>query len=138
MKNKFEYMLKMTLLMKKIFTMPFPWNTWVLLLAFVNIGGGLYFYSTLEGKFALGAMVGSMTLMQIIFSKYGFVRLLGLGHILFWVPFLTLTISRLQSWNGPSDCLKTWLILVSLLNSISLILDIVDVWRFLRGEKAEM
>lgn len=61
-------------LMRRIFGMPFPWNIWVMLLGFVNLGGGLFFFSTLEGKFALGSMVGAMIVMQIVYSKYGFVR----------------------------------------------------------------
>ncbi|MBI4388810.1 MAG: hypothetical protein HY580_01405 [Nitrospinae bacterium] len=125
-------------LMRKIFTMRFPWNTWVLLLAAANMAGGLYFFDTREGKFALFAMAGSMLVMQIVFNRHGFVRLLGLGHILFWTPFIGMILWRLQSGTDLRGDYRFWLISVGLLNSISLIIDVVDVWRYSRGERDEM
>ena len=125
-------------LMQRIFTMPFPWNVWVMLLGLVNLAGGLYFFATLEGKFAIGAMMGAMMVMQFIFSKYGFVRLLGLGHILFWVPLLIWSVFRLRSWNDLPTDFRIWLVLVSTLNSVSLAIDFIDVWRYAKGEKEEM
>jgi len=109
-----------------------------MVLAIVNVGGGIYFFAMPEGKFALIAITGAMATMQIIFMKYGFVRLLGLGHILFWAPFLGWSAWRLLSWNElPSD-FRYWLVLVSTANSLSLVIDFFDVWRFARGERDEM
>lgn len=125
-------------LMRRIFGMPFPWNIWVMLLGFVNLGGGLFFFSTLEGKFALGSMVGAMIVMQIVYSKYGFVRLLGLGHILFWLPFLAWSICRLRSWSDLQSEFRLWLLLVSTMNAFSLLIDAMDVWRYVKGERAEI
>lgn len=107
-------------------------------LGFVNLAGGIYFFATPEGKFALAAMMGAMMVMQFIFAKYGFVRMLGLGHILFWVPFLIWSILRLRSWNDLPTDFRFWLVLVSALNSFSLVIDIIDVWRYAGGEKEEM
>lgn len=125
-------------LMRRIFCMPFPWNVWVMLRGFVNLAGGIYFFATPEGKFALAAIMGAMMVMQFIFAKYGFVRLLGLGHILFWVPFLIWSVLRLQSWNDLPTDFRFWLVLVSALNSFSLVIDFIDVWRYAGGEKEEM
>ena len=109
-----------------------------MILALVNLAGGLYFFATPEGKFAIAAMIGAMMAMQIIFAKYGFVRLVGLGHILFWVPFVAWNIWLLQSRDDAVDNFRIWLMTVSILNSLSLVLDAVDVWRFYRGERGEM
>ncbi|MGE3534895.1 MAG: hypothetical protein AB7H48_08695 [Parachlamydiales bacterium] len=125
-------------LMQRIFCMPFPWNVWVMLLGLVNMVGGIYFFATLEGKFALAAMMGAMMVMWVIYAKYGFVRLLGLGHILFWVPFLIWSVLRLRSWNDLPTDFRFWLVLVSILNSLSLVVDFIDVWRYAKGEKKDM
>jgi len=124
--------------MKKIFTMPFPWNLWVMVLGVVNLAGGIYFFDSLEGKLALISILGAMVIMQVIFSKFGFVRLLGLGHIIFWVPFVSWCVFRILEWNSLGFNFRIWLCAVIMLNSISLAIDFVDVWRYHRGERAEM
>jgi len=42
---------------KKIFGMKFPWNLWVGMLIVVNMGGGLFFIRTLEGRLALACLL---------------------------------------------------------------------------------
>lgn len=122
----------------RMMRMRFPWNLWIMLLGGVNVVGVVLFFNTFEGKFALIAMIGSMIVMQVIYSKYGFVRLLGLGHILFWVPFVTWNFVQLSKTTSINDNFRVWLISVTVFNSLSLLLDFADVVRFLRGEKAEM
>lgn len=117
--------------------MPFPWNLWVMVLSMINLFGGIYFFSHLEGKMALIAMMGAMLVMHFIYKKRGFVRLMGLGHILFWTPFLFVSMLRLKSGGLPGD-FKVWLILVSSLNGISLLIDFWDLGRYLNGERAEI
>lgn len=127
----------MYLMMKKIFLMPLPWNLWVMALGLVNLLGGLYFFQGLEGKMALVAMMGAMLVMLMIFKNCGFVRLMGLGHIIFWTPFLFFSLWRISSGQLPND-LKAWLTLVSVFNGTSLVLDFWDLTRYLKGERAEM
>ena len=117
--------------------MRFPWNLWVMILAGVNLLGPILFWKTLEGKVALVAMMGAMAIMVVIHKKVGFVRLLGLGHLLVWIPFLVICIWRL-SLPGTEDTFRLWLISVSVLNGASLVLDAVDVWRYLGGDREEL
>lgn len=124
-------------MMKKIISMPFPWNAWVMVLGMVNFIGGIYFFSRPEGKMALIAMMGAMLVMHFIYKTRGFVRLLGLGHIIFWTPFLLFSLWRLQTSALPED-FKIWLILVSILNGASLVIDFWDIWRYLNGERSEI
>ncbi len=122
----------------RMMKMRFPWNVWVMILGGVNFVGGVLFLNTFEGKFALLAMIGSMIVMLAIYSKYGFVRLLGLGHILFWIPFVIWNLARLSEPSALNSDFKIWLITVSVFNSLSLLLDFSDVIRFFKGEKSEM
>lgn len=109
-----------------------------MLLGGANFVGSVLFFNTFEGKFALLAMMGSMIVMLAIYSKYGFVRLLGLGHILFWVPFVIWNLFRLSEPSALNSDFKIWLIAVSVFNSLSLLLDFADVIRFFKGEKSQM
>ncbi len=122
----------------RMMKMRFPWNVWVMLLGAVNFVGSVLFFNTFEGKFALLAMMGSMIVMLAIYYKYGFVRLLGLGHILFWVPFVIWNLARLSEPSALNSDFKIWLIAVSVFISLSLLLDFADVIKFFKGEKSEM
>ncbi len=75
---------------KIVMRMPQPWPTWLLLLVSANLVAPLFFLGSLEARVALVGMMIGATLMMILFSRFGYVRLLGLGHIpwLFTVPWL--------------------------------------------------
>lgn len=128
------YLMNMVIdFIKDITKMEFKWIVWILCLIGVNIGGGLYFIDTLEGKLAVSFMLIGAGLMTYIHSKHGFVRLLGAGHILwvYLVPHFTILYLSLK----PSH-FKGWLFIVALLNGISLLIDIADVIRYFKGDKA--
>ena len=126
-------------LMKKIFLMKFPWNLWVGVMAIINMIGGLYYWSLPEGKIVLGCLMGSFLVMTIIFSKLGFVRLLGLGHVLFWTPLCLWLIQGLQERQFSLDSnLQLWIYAVLIVNGLSLVIDYLDFFRYLRGERAEL
>lgn len=124
-------------LMTRIMKMRFPWNLWVMILAGVNLLGPILFWKTLEGKMALVAMMGAVAIMAVIHRKFGFVRLLGVGHLVTWTPLLAICFWRL-SLPGAEDAFRLWLIFVSIFNGASLVLDAVDVWRYLGGDRGEL
>lgn len=118
---------------KALASMPMPWPLWVGLLVSLNVAAPIYFFETIEAKVVLAATVASMVLMTAIFSAKGFVRLLGIGHI-FWVPLVPWLWTRFQLVEA-GDPLAYWLAALMLANSLSLILDTVDAFRYLRGER---
>ena len=118
---------------KSILAMAKPWQVWMVLLVSVNMISPLFFLGKLEATVVLVGVMGSMIVMMILFSKFGFVRLLGLGHIpwLFTVPWLYLRLGQ-TSENGS---FYYWLLAVVMLDSISLVIDTVDVARYWMGER---
>ena len=72
---------------KDTLKMPKHWVAWLWLLISVNMIAPLFFWSALEAKLIFAAMVGNAILMVALHAKFGFVRLLGLGHIL-WLPLV--------------------------------------------------
>jgi hypothetical protein len=61
------------------------------------------------------------------------VRLLGLGHSL-WLVMLPWLAVRLLG-HGASDGFGKWLVAVIVIDSISVVLDAVDVARWIRGDR---
>ncbi len=121
-------------LMNAIIRMPFPWNLWVLYLGVVNLGGAFWFIHRPAGVAAIMAMALAFAVMAAIHAKRGFVRLLGLGHIIAWIPLSVYFVLLLATGEGE-DSYRWWLVLIVLSNTVSLVIDIVDVARYARGER---
>lgn len=117
---------------KKMLGMQFPWNLWMGLLILINIGGGLNFIRTMEGQLALVCMMVAFMIMWGIYVKKGFVRLLGLGHLIAWTPQV---VWYAQIVGDAVGWFQYWLISVIAVNGLSLAIDVVDVVRYSLGDK---
>ena len=106
---------------------------WISLLLAVNVVGSLLFINTLEGQVVLAALVAGALAQTALFAAKGFVRLLGVGHV-FWVPLMPWLWSRLDEF-PPSGPFGYWVAAVMILNSMSLLIDVTDVVRYVRGDR---
>jgi hypothetical protein len=122
---------------RQILGMEFPWNLWMGLLVLVNMGGGLVFIRTMEGQLALVGMMASFLIMWGIYVKKGFVRLLGLGHLIAWTPQVVWYVQVILQGEAAGWFLY-WLMSVILLNGLSLVIDFVDVMRYSLGANHPM
>ncbi len=118
---------------KAILTMPMPWPIWTGLLILANLVSPLFFLGTLEATVVLLGFAASATLILTLFARFGFVRLLGLGHTpwLFTVPWLAMRLSE----GGIGGPFYYWLLSVVVLDALSLVIDAVDVVRYWKGER---
>ena len=119
-------------LAKDINKMPIFWVIWVWSLFSANMAA-VFFLNHLEGKVVLGCMMVAATLMPYFHSKYGYVRLLGAAHFV-WLPMLIWLYTRLDSIKLV-DGLYKWVLVLFFFDGISLIIDIIDLIRYFRGEK---
>lgn len=120
----------MTIMMTRFRLVP---RLWLIALAAVNMTS-LYFIYTTEGRVVFGAFVISLIIMTYIYMRLGFVRLLGLGHIL-WIPMIPWLWIRLFQTQPLISTLQYWLLIVIVMNTISLVIDTVDVVRYISGER---
>ncbi len=118
---------------KGLMSMPMPWPVWLGLLVAVNVAGPIYFFEAFEAKVVLTAFLASAALMTAIFAAKGFVRLLGIGHI-FWIPMVPWLWARFDQVE-PGKLVGYWMIAVVVLNGISLIIDAIDVVRYVRSDR---
>ncbi len=109
-----------------------PWRVWIALLGVVNMTA-IFFLDTLEGKLVLAAIVAGAVFQLSIFAAKGYVRLLGIGHIL-WLPLVLWLGSRIGDI-GTDSTFGKWIVAVIIVDGISVIIDAVDVGRYLAGDR---
>lgn len=118
---------------KALFAMRMPWPLWLAVMAAVNLVGGLVFIGTIEGKLVVASVMLGVLIQVAIYGRLGFVRLLGIGHIA-WLPLVPWLLTRLDA-AGPPSVFGYWIAAVIVIDSISLVIDAVDVTRYLRGDR---
>ncbi len=115
--------------------MPLHWQLWLMLLVAANLVASLFFLHRLEAQVVLGTMLASMMLMTLLTARFGFTRILGLGHIL-WLPMLAFLFTSLGDIPA-NDAFGIWIRTLFVLNGMSLVIDAVDVMRFISGDRVE-
>ncbi len=108
---------------------------WLILLMLVNGIAPLLFLARLEAQVVFATFLLSVALMTWLTARYGFSRILGLGHVL-WVPMVIFLLVRANSLG--MDVYGIWVGAVIVLNVISLMIDVRDVMQYVRGDKEEM
>jgi hypothetical protein len=98
---------------------------WVFILMIVNLVS-VVFWDEALAKLIFVTFMLSAILMMGLYSRFGFEKILGLGHIL-WIPLLVYVLVRLPSIDGS---FKSYLITLSITIGISLVFDAIDVWRY--------
>lgn len=118
--------------MSKVFQYPPLVLLWTMILLLTNMIS-IYFFDTLEGQVVLYTTLISAGLMFFINAKLGFVRLVGLGHILWFglVPWLYFQLEGLT----PDTLLYQWVIAVMVINTLSLIMDSIEVIKYIKGDR---
>jgi len=120
---------------KGMMKMPIQWQLWLMLLVTANLVIPLFFLEHLEAQVAMGTLFISMMFMTGLTALTGFTRILGLGHI-FWIPMLLWLGMRLDEI-PTDDLFGIWVRALMVLNGISLIIDTIDVSRYLLGDREE-
>ena len=119
-----------------ILSQSFLLQMWILTLVVMNCILPIYFIRKWEAKVALVVFIINSLLMITLTSQFGFTRILGLGHF-FWFPMLWYFRQRRK--RHPWDTqYGGWLHAVILLNSISLVFDVMDVVLYVFGDRAEL
>ena len=120
---------------KGMMRMRIHWQLWLLLLMAVNVAIPFLFVGRLEAQLVLGTMVVNVILMTLLTGLTGFSRLVGLGHFP-WFLLLYLLWTQLDQLPAD-DFFGIWIRALIFLNALSLVIDTVDVARYVAGEREE-
>lgn len=116
-------------------SLPIGWQAFVMCQSIVNVFVPIYFRDTIQGQATLVAFAASMVIGYLVVAKTGFSRLIGLCHLP-WIP-LAIWIG-LQMPSAPSDHpMFYWMIALMVINGFSIIVDVVDVMRFIGGDRED-
>jgi len=120
--------------------------TWLLLwlgfLGIANMGAVLFVVGHKDSKWIfriealaiLAAIIPTAIFMEYLYSQYGYVRLLGLAHIVFWTPvYAWIWFKRRQLHPASESLFGKYLAFYLLIVGISLAIDVIDVIRYFAG-----
>lgn len=113
----------------ELFAQPKAVVVWVSYLMVINMAS-LLFWEIEFSRIIFFTFLASSMLMMFLYSIFGFKKILGLGHIL-WAPLLAYII--LHAMVSTGDFQKYLLVLGSSI-LISLIFDVIDIYKFLKDE----
>ena len=122
-------------------TLPQWVQIWIMMLGVVILGSIvilLFLKATrLDAAIITIAMVAVYPAMMWLYAQVGFVRLLGIVHVIIWTPLVIYLWRRLKDAEIITPFRQViWLLLATL--CISLAFDVTDVVRYLLGERASM
>ena len=106
-------------------------RAWVLILTIGNVASVGFWNEPLAKVIFVTFMLSAM-LMMGIYSRFGFKKILGVGHIL-WIPLLVYMLMEIPT---AKETFKGYLIILSISITISLVFDIVDVWKYFTSQKS--
>jgi hypothetical protein len=104
---------------------------WVLFLMIVNVASVEFWNEPLAKVIFVTFMLSAM-LMMGLYSRFGFEKILGMGHIP-WIPLLVYVLMEIPTARAA---FKSYLIIWSISIVISLAFDIVDVWKYFAVRKS--
>ena len=124
-------------LMEGIMSMPLVWKLWVFWMMTVNTASIVFCWKNIEARFILGVWIPNGIMMSFLAEQVGYVRLLGVSHIIWWTPLVAYLIMRRKHLEVGTIYGK-WVYTVLITNAASLVVDYIDVIRYLAGERGEV
>ncbi len=121
-------------LMWRILELPIGWRLWIFWLMAINTLA-FAFLAQREGRITAVVWVGNVATMMSMYWLFGYVRLLGLSHVIWWTPLLIWLIPK-SLREKPQGRFALWLKLLIISNLASLAIDYVDVARWVLGDRA--
>lgn len=109
---------------------------WIGLLTIFNALIPLYYWPTAEAILCVVVFLAGFGAMVLVTYFFGFTRMLGLGHI-FWIPLVIFFLFKIE-FARLDQPFYLWMAGVITLNTISLVIDIADVARYIKGDKAPL
>ncbi|MFU8814365.1 MAG: hypothetical protein ACNA7W_03405 [Pseudomonadales bacterium] len=128
-------------LSEAIATEPLWLQGWVMLLVLVHVAALAFAMHRERGRWRVRmppiaivvSFVAAAVVMNWLFEQVGYVRLLGLGHLLAWTPvylWILLQRRRFDAHTAYGKYIAAYLVIAG----ISLVIDAADVLRYLAGD----
>ena len=120
-------------MMTDIMNEPLWLQAWVGWMMVINTAS-LFFLSHREPRIVLAAWIGNLITMTTMYEYFGYTRILGLSHVIWWTPLIIFLLMRLPQIEKGKR-VRTWILILIATNTASLIIDYIDVIRYILGER---
>lgn len=121
-------------LMARLMAEPWWLQAWVGWMMLVNTAS-LFFLRHREARWVLAVWIGNVITMMALYEAVGYVRLLGLSHVIWWTPLLVYLAAVRERFAG-SGVFGLWARALLVTIAISLVIDYIDVVRYFMGDGA--
>ena len=116
-------------------------QAWVLILGAVHIAAVAFVVGRDRGRWlvrpepiaVVASSIAAALFMTWLYSQVGYVRLLGLAHLVCWTPVYLWILARRRAIGGGTLFAK-WINAYLSIAGVSLVIDAVDVIRHLVGD----
>ena len=116
-----------------------PWvQYWLTFMGIVLMLAAPFSIVRTEARWAALVMLLSLPAMIALHDAVGYVRLLGLVHVVLWTPFVIYLWRRRDKWRVRETLSGKWIALLFATMIVSLAFDYADVARWLLGERGPM
>lgn len=109
-------------------------QAWIFWLIVANMAS-LFFLRHREARWVLAAWIANVITMETLVRVNGYNRLLGISHVVWWTPLLIALWRGREWWPGAQAAAGRWVRILFATNLASLVIDYVDVVRYLLGER---
>lgn len=124
-----------------ISTEPMWLQVWVMLLVITHLAALFFIAFRQQGQWGfrkepVGILVSffaAAVLMTWIFAEAGYVRLLGVAHLVFWTP-VYIWVAKKRADIGFAGVYGKYIHLYLAVAGISLVIDLIDLVRYLLGD----
>lgn len=110
------------------------WMNWMMLLFLASI---IFIWRHKPARYVLASLIATAVLAVIIWYLTKNIYLLGVGHIVFWVPLGLYLYQKVYLPNGFAQMLKSiygvWILLIMATIAISLVFDVREVIKVIFG-----
>ena len=119
-------------MLEHILNEPLWLKLWIFWMVFLN-SASILFVRHAEGRWVLAAWLANLFTMNWLFEEFGYTRILGLAHVLWWTPLVVYLFQRRARFGeGAFGGWARWL---AITNAASLAIDYLDVARWALGDR---
>jgi len=106
---------------------------WVHWLLIINLSSIIFIWKHVEARYVLGAMLFNLPLIMYLFDTFGWVRILGLSHIIVWTPLLIYLWLRRENIKLKTS-FGVYITTLFFTDAFSLVIDYIDLVRYFVGD----
>lgn len=108
---------------------------WFGVLAVVNLGAFVFAPFDVRARWMAVSVVVLSVIVSAMFKVYGYTRILGLGHIVVWLPLFAY-LWKMRHGFPEKVWVNRFIVVFVVVNGISFGLDSVDVVRYALGDRS--